>query len=332
MSSSTGRGSAVGEADGVGGAGSSEESPVPRWRSWRRLGLALLASAGLVAGATGAGTSQGVDESRRVGPGVEVEVVNPTGRVRLIAWDRGEVRVTGHLGADVGRLRFDGDEDDVEIEVVAGRRRGLHELGPSDLEIRVPASGSAEIRTLTADVDITGLEGDVEVESASGDVTVTGEPRELEVVSTGGDVRVRGGAGTRELDVYTASGSVVLEVGSREVSASTLSGSIRVLADGIREGSFTSTSGSIEFQGRIVGGSALDFENFSGNVMVLVDEDASARFDVVTYSGGIDNAFGTEARRVGRFTSAAELEFVLGGGAAEVSIETFSGNVVIRDR
>lgn len=317
---------------GPGGHGTGEEIAVRGSRSSGRISRVLLAAAVLLASPAAAGPRQVVDESRTVATDVEVEVVNPTGSVRLIAWDRAEVRVTGELGADVRRLRFEGDDDGVEVEVVAGRRTDLHELEASGLEIRMPATGSAEVRTLTADVEITGLEGEVDVESASGDVTVRGTPRELQVVSTGGDIRVTGGAGTRELDVYTASGSVVLEVGSREVSASTLSGSLRVLADGIREGSFTSTSGDIEFEGRIADGSALDFENFSGGVTVLVDQDASARFDVTTYSGSIDNAFGEEARRVGRFTSAAELEFVLGGGSAEVWIETFSGNVVIRGR
>lgn len=283
-------------------------------------------------GATVAGARQRVDESRRAAPGVAVEVVNPTGSVRVIGWDRREVRVTGELGPEARRLRFEGDGDDLEIEVVPGTGAERHELDPSDLVIRVPAGGSVEVRTLVADVEVSGMRGEVDIESASGDVTVSGEPRELQVVSTGGDVRVRSGSGAREVSVDTASGDVILEVAAGDVSATTLSGLLRVRADGLLAGSFESTSGNIEYSGAVAPGSSLDFENFSGNVEIAVDDDVSARFEVSSYSGAIDNDFGSEARSPGRHASKTGLEFTVGDGSAKISVETFSGNVLIRRR
>jgi hypothetical protein len=53
---------------------------------------------------------------------------------------------------------------------------------------------------------------------------------------------------------------------------------------------------------------------------------------VTTFSGAISNDIGPEAERSSKYTSEKELSFTAGGGAAEVSIESFSGTVKIKTR
>ena len=76
--------------------------------------------------------------------------------------------------------------------------------------------------------------------------------------------------------------------------------------------------------------SALPFH--SGSIQIALPSDTSARFDVRTLSGEIDNEFGVQPRcrhvgGVGR-----RLDFQAGEGDALVTIKTFSGGVEIEGR
>jgi hypothetical protein len=70
----------------------------------------------------------------------------------------------------------------------------------------------------------------------------------------------------------------------------------------------------------------------SGTVVLAVSPGIAADFEVSTFSGGISNAIGPEARRTNQYTPEKELSFTTGGGGARVSIETFSGGVKITTR
>ena len=56
----------------------------------------------------------------------------------------------------------------------------------------------------------------------------------------------------------------------------------------------------------------------------------SARFEVSTFSGRIDNDFGPDGERTSRFAPGRALEHTTRDGSARISIETFSGNVFLR--
>ena len=58
----------------------------------------------------------------------------------------------------------------------------------------------------------------------------------------------------------------------------------------------------------------------------------AADFSISTFSGGVENALGPPATRVGQHTTEKELEFSTGGGGASVSVHTLSGGISIRKK
>src|SRR5579859_6127407 len=64
------------------------------------------------------GGSRNVDESRPLNANGELRVDNLAGSVRVAAWDKNEVRVTGQLGELVEKLSIEGDANSLEIKVV----------------------------------------------------------------------------------------------------------------------------------------------------------------------------------------------------------------------
>ena len=238
-----------------------------------------------------------VDETRTASADGDVSVELIAGSVRIIGWDRNEVRVSGTIGDDVEELEVSTSSRGVSIEVVLpddderdGRR--LRDVG-ADLEIHVPSGSSVETETVSADVSVEGVSGAVEMESVSGDVTIEGAMREAE--------------------------------------AATVSGDIRVTSDApLREGEFASVSGDIYFRAELESGGDFSFEAVSGDIELRLPANTSADFSVDTFSGRIDNEFGPQAQKDSRYLPSKSLDFTIGSGSADVEVESFSGRVSLK--
>jgi DUF4097 and DUF4098 domain-containing protein YvlB len=70
-------------------------------------------------------------------------------------------------------------------------------------------------------------------------------------------------------------------------------------------------------------------ESINGTIEVEFSNKVSARFEVETFNGDIDNCFGPQAERSSRYSPGLELSFTVGDGDSEVSIETLNGDVSI---
>lgn len=300
----------------------------------RIIGLFAVTLLTAAAAAMPATAQQRVAETKAAPADARVSITNLAGSVKVTGWDRSEVSITGTLGEDVERLDFTSDGGRVEIEVVIPEDRtsgwGRRHRYASDVEIRIPASASVEVKCVSAGIMVQGAEGDLTLESVSGDVRVAGESGRVRASSISGDV---------ELDTVTGSlraKSVSGRVNVREVRGSfvvnTVSGDGTVSGQDIREGIFKSLSGSIRFDGTLAADATLELQSHSGKIDLALPADVSARFDVTTFSGTIENEFGPEAERTSRYGPGWELEFTTGGGGAQVYIEAFSAGVDIRKK
>lgn len=322
----------------------------------------LMVVAGLVA-SVGCGSAQErINESIPTSATGEVTVSNVAGSVRVTAWDRNEISVTGTLGRGTERLDIERGDDRVEIRVVLPERTRRNVEG-SDLEVRVPAGKDVGVGTVSAEVDVEGVRGLVEVETVSGGIDVSGSPREVEVESTSGRIRVeaeetrrisaenvsgtiqvRGSASeavdaeavsgnvdiqatTPEVNAGSVSGTVVVNGVRQSVEASTVSGTVRVMGRDLEHGSFESVSGTIRFEGSFERGASAEFNSHSGDVEIVLPAGTPMDVEVTTFSGDISNEFGQEAQRTNRFGPGRELNFSTGDDGVRITANTFSGAV-----
>ncbi|MGB5163332.1 MAG: DUF4097 family beta strand repeat-containing protein [Thermoanaerobaculia bacterium] len=289
--------------------------------------LLLLMAIALAAGGVWAGESVDVTKSASATPTVEIE--NLAGSVKIHGWDREEIKVTGVLGDDTDGLDFSGSNDnfDIEVEIPDSYGRRHRDLD-SDLEIWLPAGSSLAIETVSASIRVSGVNGRLELESVSGEVTVDGAPTSADVETVSGSIEL---SGSETLAVAeSVSGKIELSGVAGRVEAATVSGSIRVEASDIEQGEFEAVSGSVRFTGALSPGARLSAESHSGSVVLNLPADTSARFQVETFSGGIDNGFGGgEAERTSRYAPGKRLDFTIGSGDAQVRVESFSGSVTL---
>jgi len=295
--------------------------------------VVLLAS--LTVGGGALAGQQQVKQGGTVAADVSVEIFNAVGSVRVTGWDRNEIQVEGTLGEGVEGLSFENDGDGVEIRVEIPRRRRRdpeRRVGESHLEIMVPRGASLEVETLAAAVSVDGVDGAVRMESSAGSLIYAGGARTIEADTAAGDIEVNTSAARAEINVEGVAGSVLVQFSGGDVRVGTLTGNVRVIGGRIENGDFESVSGTLYFEGEIAAGADLAFENFHGNIELLIPADSAADFDINTYSGSIETEFGFEGRLVRQYSPEQEAEVTLGAGGAEVSIETFGGKVSVRQR
>lgn len=284
----------------------------------------------LVAAAVAAPAEQPVDARRSVAADATISVENLAGSLEIVGVDGTELRVTGTMGDDVEELEISGDPQELslEVKIPEGRHRGGERKIAADLRIEVPRGVNLEVETVSASVDIREVGGAIEAASVSGPVTVAGGSRRVEVESVSGRVSVTGAAGA--IAAESVSGSVVLAGISGDVEASTVSGDIEVDAGAVGDAEIETVAGSVRFKGQLASDGSLDIESHSGNVEVQLPADLGAEFELDSFSGRIENGFGPEARRTDRYEPGLSVEFTTGSGGADVSVETFSGNIALK--
>jgi DUF4097 and DUF4098 domain-containing protein YvlB len=270
---------------------------------------------------------QKLDEKRSAAPDGVVEIENSAGSIRVIGWDRAEVAVTGTLGARAEGLDISGGARRTSISVDARNPHGVR----SDLEIHVPTGSRVEIDSFAAQIEVSGVAGPVQAETVNGSVSVSGTSKEVEASSVNGDVSISGSP--MRVKAESVNGSVSVRGASGELEASTVNGQLTVAGATFDHASLETVSGGIEFDGALAGHASLSINSVSGDVVLKLPAKLSAEFSITTFSGRIENGLSADqAQKTSRWTSQQELEFSLGEGGADVSIETLSGGIALRTR
>ncbi len=256
-----------------------------------------------------------------------VHVSNIAGSVTVNGWDRSEVRVTGSLGRNVKELYFDRDDDEITIKVKVPKKsgRGID----SDLTINVPHGSSVDVGTVSADIEVEGVNGDQKLQSVSGDIDAEFSGEDLYAESVSGDVEIQGDDASGDTKVSSVSGDVVVSGVSGDISAEAVSGDVSVAGGTFDDVALDSVNGEIEFTGELAESGRLSAETVNGEIELRFAGTFSADVDVDTLNGRIRNCFGHEARKTSKYGPGWELSFTEGSGSARVKVSTVNGGVSI---
>lgn len=270
-------------------------------------------------------TAEEVDRTLDAAPGGEVNVSNIAGAITMRGWSRSQVEVTGTLGKKVEELIFERDGNTITIKVKVPRNggRGID----SDLHISVPEKSSIDIGTVSADINISDVQGEQSLHTVSGDVVTEAFGADIGAESVSGDVEINGDNKGGETDASTVSGDVTLFRVGGDVDAESVTGDVI-----IDEGSFSrvdvsTVNGELIFQSTLQKGGRLAAETVNGDVDIEFVGDVSAKIDVSTFNGRIRNCFGPEATRSSKYAPGWSLSFTEGDGDARVDISTMNGGV-----
>ena len=272
--------------------------------------------------------SSSIEQSRAMRKDGLLKVENAAGSIEITSWDKAEVRISGELGDDAEDLEILETSSGVEIRV--RNRNNQRNVDESQLRLQIPAAASVEARSISADIFVQGLAGGASLvlNSVSGDLTVDARTERLEAESVSGDVIFRGHA--PRATVQTVSGEMDLQDIEGEIRISTVSGDAELRGNRIERGRFETVSGDLAMNLDVIAGGRLNAQSMSGDVRLALPAAQQAEFTAQTYSGEIRSDFGSvdkDSRGPGRTFS-----FRAGNNGASIKIESFSGDIRIRQR
>jgi len=275
--------------------------------------------------ATSALASEDVNRTLDAAADGEVTISNVSGSVEVRGWSRNQVEVTGEIGDGVEELVFERDRNDVIIKIKIPRNSSRN--SSADLVINVPEASSLQVNTVSADIDISDVQGEQRLESVSGDITTAAFSGEISAESVSGDLEIVGDNQSSEFSFHTVSGDIEVENLSGEMRTESVNGDISMINGAFTRVRGDTVNGDMVFHVSLLDGGRMDIETINGEVDVDFGGDVSARIDIETFNGDIRNCFGPESVRTSKYAPGRELSFTEGEGSGRVSINTLNGNV-----
>lgn len=296
-------------------------------RRCRRSAPALLALAALAA-ANPAGAQRkrfGSDTRGRVDT---TFAFDKAGSVTLIATS-GDIFVDGSPDGRM-HIRATSDNDNMSLDASSSRVILQNRSGDSRFDVGVPYGVQLIVRSQSGDVRVHDSRGSLEAHANSGDLEVEGLNGRLDVNTLSGSITARDVTG--DVDIATTSGDIKIYNLSGSADVGTVSGDVELRAVTAKSIRAKTTSGDLRFDGLVDPAGRYEFSTHSGDVEMHIQKDASAQLSVSTWNGGITSDFPITLRPgehgIG-FATGKRYTFEVGGGAARISAETFSGDITI---
>jgi DUF4097 and DUF4098 domain-containing protein YvlB len=241
----------------------------------------------------------------------------------VAGWARDQIHV--RAVSENNNIRFDASSSRMNLEVTGGSHGS-----DTRFEVSVPYGVHVAVRSMSGDISVRGTRGEVEAHAQSGDVEVEDVTAHLNVNTLSGGIQAHNVTG--DVEIGTTSGDVKIVDLRGNVDVGTVSGDVELRGITGKIVRAKTTSGDVTFDGIIDTAGRYDLATHSGDVRLHVQRDASAQLTVETWNGGVTSEFpitlkpgehGIGSGYAKRFT------FAIGGGAARISAETFSGDITI---
>ena len=288
----------------------------------RRL-LGVIAVAIAVA-ASPAAAQKKVERKLPLGMEGAFRIINMVGSVTVHGWNKDTVLIRAVVpqldkllagGTYTGAKMFIENADDRDPK-------------PTRLEVWVPARTRLWIKTATANIDVTGVDGQLDLYVVSGTIDVNASPQELNAEAIDGDIHIIGSPPW--LRAKTATGTITFRGSSSDAAFSTVSGATRIDGGNFERTKVETVTGNITFTGMLDRAGTFDFDSHSGAVDIAIPHKVSADVSVVTISGEITNNISRARPIAGRFGRGTELNFEIGNGGAKISVRSFKAPVTLR--
>ena len=288
----------------------------------------VLVSAGLLLAAPV--SAEEVNETLDASADGKVEIYNTAGSVTVEGWSRGVVEVTGTLGEEVDEFIFERDGDTVVVKVkpIKGKSSGGRSTS-SHITVRAPQKSSIDVATISAEIDVEGVEGEQELQSVSGNITTRAFSAEVEAETVSGDIDIAGSGDDLEAELTSVSGGIVVRDLSGVIDLETVNGRLEIGGGSFSEAAMETVNGRIDFESNLRNGGDLEIETVNGRVVANFVGDLSAEIDVNTFNGRIKNCFGPKPEKTSKYAPGWELSFTEGSGDGSVSIATLNGGVTL---
>jgi hypothetical protein len=304
--------------------GSAVRLPAPPFRAL--VLSAALAGGGAAPAISGLVVAQQRDRTWTVTGDRPIEIRAPNRTIAVRGWERPALRVRWTKEGDGDRMEARLDSDIVRLGLDAPEP--APEPGRGDtLYVMVPSAANLYLKSTYGGITVDSVGGRVEMETYRGGGAYRGGATDVTVTTYFGDILVEAPR-CRTLTVESGLGSVVADVRGGRIRARTLRGDIRLTArDAVDHLDAESTAGSIHVRGTVSRDGRISLDSHQGPVRLALPQNVDATFQLRTYSGAIENAFGPSHAAVHAPSGMTAIRFQWGGGGARIELGSFLGTL-----
>lgn len=269
-----------------------------------------------------AAASETIERTVDAAPDGEVDIVNVSGEVHVIGWDRAQVQLRADIeGNEEVTLEERGGRTSIRV-----RSRGGDDGGQSALRVQVPRGSTVSINTVSGSQTIEGVRGEQRLQSVSGSIRTEIGSEDFQAKSVSGRIAVEGSGGT-SAHITSVSGSVELRDVGGELDLNTVNGGMHITGGTVSRARLKTTNGQVRFDSTLKPDARLEAEAINGGLDVTLRGTIDAEFDIETFNGSIRNCFGPKPTRKSEYGPGSSLRFKEGKGSARVRLKTLNGGI-----
>lgn len=283
------------------------------------ISLAALAAASLAPASSAAQIRRGL----AVDTNAVIKVWNPSGSLRLIAWDRDSIHVEGSA-PKWAKFYFGGSRQSVKFGIEEDAPKG--ELPVSTLVVHVPRGSRVTARTVDASIDVDNVSGFYY--TASGAVRAAGTLHELQVESLRGTVDVDVHAPW--VRVMGGEGEATIRGAVEDLAASTVAGRLTAQVSGAGRARLETMTGDLLARVALQAKASMELDSHAGAVTLELPPGARVDVDASTVTGEIRNLFDARQPQRGKGGKGASFTFATDPAGARVVIRTYKGTIIIK--
>jgi DUF4097 and DUF4098 domain-containing protein YvlB len=256
-----------------------------------------------------------------------VEIHNIRGDIKIIGWDKNEVKLTGELDDLKKELIFKAQGNVVIINVIMPRRN-INSGDGSDLTIYVPKTNRVDVSVVSTDLIIGNIQGGIDARTVSGEANISEVQKKLYMETVSGDITVKKSSGKMKLN--SVSGDIRGDFDSKDVRAESVSGDVSLTLSNFDNLKAGSVSGELKVSGQLNDSGNLRLSTVNGDISLSFKDAVNARTKINAGPGGdINNRMSSdEVREI--FPNQQKLNMTLGNGSGKIQIGTINGSIYLK--
>lgn len=278
-----------------------------------------------------------------------VDVANVNGQVKIVPWDKKNVKIAGELGDNTKNFIFERNGNRIRIKVEV--KQGFNLFGGNDdgdnLVINLPRTSKVSYDGVNSNFTTAGITGDLSAHTVNGNLSIDNCQGKLKATTVNG--KITGSQLTGGLDLETVNGTIVIKNSggnqnllstvngtlnvnsdSEELKINTVSGNVVAEVGNIKDLDFSGVSGNATIHLNLKKGGNVNATTVSGNMTLNFMEDPSAHFNIDSPTGGdIINHLSNDKVVEDHYGPGKRLQFSTLGGEGKVNITTVSGAITL---
>ncbi|NTS77212.1 hypothetical protein HR060_10085 [Catenovulum sp. SM1970] len=296
--------------------------------------------------------SQDIDKTLEVRIPTDVEVEVPKGKVKIVGWDKAEVRVKGTLDDGVKDYRFKRLGGKVVFEI--NKESGWSSNSDTNITFYVPNTldlefegtntevalssmqGSIEVATVNGSIEATDIEGKIDLNTVNGSIIGRNLSGVVEYETVNGDIMDKASKG-KQLTVDTINGEVEIKTAINRIELEGVNLNAEVIAESLSKFEVNTVNGGVDLEvDELLKNANIEVDSVHADVIMKLPTEQGFQAEVVLHKGGtISNQLSAdEVSRHSRQGSRKPkiLEFTSGKGDTRLEINSVSGDVYLKSK